>query len=394
MRKIILKLHLLLGLTTGTIVFILAVTGCIYAFEREIQDAVQDYRFVTPENRTFLPPSELHSIAVNALPDKSLHSVIYSDKEHAAVMVYYHADPEYYYLGYINPYTGEVLQVKNMDEDFFRWIIDGHFYLWLPPEIGQPVVAISTLVFAAMLITGFILWYPRKKGTAKQRFTIKWRAKWRRKNFDLHSVLGFYAMLFALVFVITGLVFGFEWFANSYYYTLSGGKEFVKYYEPQSDITATAVQTEIPLVDFLWQKSVKENPDAAVIEVHYPETNASPIHVSTNIDSKTYWQADNKYYDQYTLKEIEVTHMYGRYNENMAISDKLMRMNYDLHTGAVFGITGKIVAFLISLIIATLPITGFLLWYGRKFKKKSLEESAGKEEEESIIIDNTGVSGN
>ena len=54
----------------------------------------------------------------------------------------------------------------------------------------------------------------------------------------------------------------------------------------------------------------------------------------------------------------------------LALPDKLMRMNYDLHTGAVFGLAGKIFAFLISLLIATLPISGFYIWWGRNKKKK------------------------
>jgi uncharacterized iron-regulated membrane protein len=31
---------------------------------------------------------------------------------------------------------------------------------------------------------------------------------------------------------------------------------------------------------------------------------------------------------------------------------------------------GKIIAFLVSLLTATLPVTGVLLWYGRKYKKE------------------------
>jgi uncharacterized iron-regulated membrane protein len=46
-------------------------------------------------------------------------------------------------------------------------------------------------------------------------------------------------------------------------------------------------------------------------------------------------------------------------------------MNYDLHTGAVFGLAGKIFAFLISLLIATLPISGFYIWWGRHKKKNA-----------------------
>ena len=45
-------------------------------------------------------------------------------------------------------------------------------------------------------------------------------------------------------------------------------------------------------------------------------------------------------------------------------------MNYDIHIGAIGGLAGKIIAFLASLICASLPVTGTLLWYGKKFKKK------------------------
>src|SRR5688500_1321609 len=62
---------------------------------------------------------------------------------------------------------------------------------------------------------------------------------------------------------------------------------------------------------------------------------------------------------------------------NASVADNLMRMNYDIHTGAVLGLTGKIIAFFASLIVASLPITGFYIWWGRKQKDKErkLEKS-------------------
>ncbi len=44
-------------------------------------------------------------------------------------------------------------------------------------------------------------------------------------------------------------------------------------------------------------------------------------------------------------------------------------MTYGLHSGQYFRLPGKIIAFLCSLFVAALPITGFYIWYGRKFKK-------------------------
>ena len=46
-------------------------------------------------------------------------------------------------------------------------------------------------------------------------------------------------------------------------------------------------------------------------------------------------------------------------------------MNYDLHVGQIGGLTTKIIAFLASLICASLPITGFIIWLGKRKKSKS-----------------------
>lgn len=46
-------------------------------------------------------------------------------------------------------------------------------------------------------------------------------------------------------------------------------------------------------------------------------------------------------------------------------------MNYDIHVGQILGLPGKIIAFLASLICASLPITGFIIWLGRRKKSKT-----------------------
>jgi uncharacterized iron-regulated membrane protein len=213
-RRYIGKIHLWLGFTSGILVFIVAVTGCIYAFQAEIQDLTQSFRFVDRQSRDFLPPSVLKAVAEERIPDKHIHAVLYNGPDRAAQVIFYSYEPEYYYLVYVNPYTAEVLRVKDMAFDFFAIILDGHFYLWLPREIGQPVVASATLVFIVMLISGIVLWWPRKKKDAKQRFSVRWNSRWKRRNYDLHNVLGFYVSSILLMLALTGLVWGFQWFAS------------------------------------------------------------------------------------------------------------------------------------------------------------------------------------
>lgn len=381
-KKVVGNIHLWLGLSSGLVVFVIAITGCMYAFQSEIQNLVQPYRFVEAQDMPVLPPSQLKTIAEKELPGKKIHAVLYAKPGNASQVIFYDLDPSYYYIIYLNPYSGKVLKVSDEDAGFFRFILMGHFYLWLPPEIGQPVVASATLIFLVMLISGLFLWWPKNKNATKQRFTIKWNARWRRKNYDLHNVLGFYTTWIAIILAVTGLVWGFEWFARGFY-QIAGGEKSLVYTEPESDTTRIA-PAQIPAIDRLYHKLRSENPSAQILEVHIPSP-SSAIEVSINPDDKTYWQTDYRYFDQYTLKELSVGHIYGRTAEANA-ADKLLRMNYDLHTGAILGLPGKILAFFASLIVASLPVTGFYIWWGRRKKDKATASVPSGQIERSLSL--------
>lgn len=60
---------------------------------------------------------------------------------------------------YLNPYTGQVIKVtahKAGDFDFFSFILNGHLSLWLPREIGAPIVSYAVLTFFIVLVTGVL----------------------------------------------------------------------------------------------------------------------------------------------------------------------------------------------------------------------------------------------
>lgn len=377
-KKAIRKIHLWLGLASGLLVVFLGITGCILAFQREMENATQAYRFVEGQRETKLAPSVLKAVADSQLPGRHAHSVSY-EKGKASKVVYFSLEPAYYYTVFLNPYNGQVLEVKDMESDFFHIVTMGHYYLWLPPEIGQPLVASGTLVFVVLLFTGIILWWPRNKASSRQRFTVKWNGSWKRTNYDLHSVLGFY-LSWVLIFVaITGLVMGFQWFSRSVYWTASGGEEMVDFYEPPSDTTNIKTTAATPAMDLVWAKMLEEHRQVGgSLEVHVPHGAGASIETAVNPDTDTYWQGDYRYFDQYTLREIPVPHVYGRFSE-ASLADKIMRMNYDIHVGAIGGIVGKTIAFFASLLAASLPVTGFVIWWGRKNKRKAPRQKAVKE---------------
>lgn len=364
------KLHLWLGLISGLLVFFLGITGCILAFEREIENISQPYRHLAVQKQSLLPPSKLKRLADAALPNRKAHSVNYQPGK-AAQVVYFNFKPDYYFIVFINPYTGKIIKVKNMDEDFFRIVLMGHYYLWLPPEIGQPILTTATLLFVFLLLSGLILWWPKSKAAAKQRFSIKWNARWRRINYDLHHVIGFYISGIVIFIALTGMIMGFKWFAGSVYWLSSGGKTMVAFSETFSNTNQKiALSIKADAADKVWLQYLKADPKfTGSLEVHVPDNEKAAVEVAKNPDPSTFWKTDYRYFDQHSLKEIAVKHVYGRFkNTNMA--DKIMRMNYDIHVGAIAGLTGKIVAFFASLFAASLPLTGFLIWYGRNKKNK------------------------
>lgn len=366
MKKWIRKVHLWLGLLSGLLVFIIAVTGAIYAFQQEIQDLSQSYRKVIPREQPVLLPSVIQKIAADVLPGKKLHSINYFNDNRSIELVFYHYQPTYYYKVYINPYSGEILHVQNMEEGFFNWILEGHMYLWMPREAGAIVVLFATLVFACMVISGIILWWPKNRSAGRQRFWFRWKESTsaKRKTWDLHSVLGFYSCIVALIFIITGLVWVFPTFAQGWY-RFMGGKKSIVYAEPFS---RDAAYTDKPAMDKLFLIKAEERSRSSAWELHPPETDSSSILVMANPDKSVYWRSDYIFYDQYSLRELPVDHLWGKYAAATG-ADKILRLNYDIHVGAAIGLPGKTLAFLFSLMIASLPVTGFLIWWG-KLKKR------------------------
>lgn len=369
-RRGIRQAHLILGLVSGTVIFIVAVTGCLWAFQEEIQQFTSDLPDIDSSPEAIIPPDKAKQLALNIFPERHVHGTLYSGENKPIEVIFYEPDPEFYQSVFLHPYTGEVLKIKNQLTSFFGFVLQGHRYLWLPHDIGGQIVAWSTVIFAILLITGIVLWWPKNKKTRKQRFWFDWKSatKWKRKNYDLHSIAGFYVSFVAIIVIFTGLIMAFEWFQESVYHGLGGEKQ-VTWAVPQNISETGTAAGNTPPIDRLFVRLQKEFPEAENLEFHYPYSGSEAIYVEIGYQEGLYYSADYRFYDQYSLQELSSSTIYGIYEE-AGFAEKVMRMNYDIHVGAIGGLPGKFLAFFASLICASLPVTGFLMWYGRKYKKK------------------------
>lgn len=368
------KLHLWLGLPTGLVVFIVAITGCIYCFQDEIKALYEVDTTVELQETPVLPPSKAQDIALDILPGRTIHGIAYGEKNEAIEVVFYEAEPEFYQTLYLNPYSGELIYHENVLKGFFPFILDGHMNLWMG-EFGRKIVSYSTLIFLFILISGLFLWFPRKRKNAGKRFKFQWkdRTKWKRKNYDLHNILGFYASAIALIIAATGLVMAFNWFQEGVYRVAGGDRQYSGFEHPVNISTSSdtdLINEDAEPIDIIWSRLMQEYPDAYEVEMHIPPADGYAIYAHMRFSGGTYWDADYRYFDSQSLEEIKSDSPYGTLEE-ASVADLLRVMNYDIHVGAIGGIAGKIIVFFSSLIVGSLPVTGFIIWWGRKGKANS-----------------------
>jgi uncharacterized iron-regulated membrane protein len=368
LKKVVGKIHLWLGLSTGLVILILGITGAIYCFAPEFQ-SLQPYRAVKEENKSFLPPSQIQQIAESRLPGKSLQRIYYNAKD-KAVMVLFSKKEEYNYSVFINPYNGEVLKVRNNDRDFLSVTLQIHRTLLLP--YGHEIIRWSTVIFILMLISGIILWYPKYRRTAKQGFKIMWRAHPKRLNYDLHKVLGFYVSWIVIFTALTGLMFAFEGFANFVYKTTGADRSIIQKKAPLSDTTHIA-GNQFTAIDLIWkgvELDLYQRYASAMFVL--PAAKNGAILLRANPEKSTLYKSDFRYFDQFTGKEINGAYVWGQYKDAHTTADYIRRLNYDIHTGAFFCLPGRIGLFFIALIVSSLPITGFYFWWGKQRKARKL----------------------
>lgn len=364
-KKTILFIHRWLGFLSGLVVFVVSITGCIFCFQDEIQDTLYDYRHVSVQQRQYVQPSVLKQKAIGMYPGSTAAYIYYYGKDRpAAVLVSTKKDG--LLAVYFNPYTAVHTHSENYAENFFVVVEYIHLYLLLPAKVGGMIVGIAVIVFVVMMITGIILWWPKRKTDRKRCLSIKWNGRWRRVNYDLHNVLGFYATAIALILALSGLSIAFEWVRSGIYTAGNLGKSYaVETMNPKSDSTQKTNTVGSPVTDLAFTYALLTSPTANMYLISDDGSASGTIGVTAYKNSLHYANSDEYAFDRYNGKLL-------RYLPNTKKSTglKLNDMNYDIHVGQILGLPGKILAFFASLICASLPVTGLIIYLGKKKKSK------------------------
>jgi len=372
LKRLIATLHLWIGLGSGLVVFVVAITGAIWVFSEEITGFLRkEVTFIEPSTENTIPLDQLwQQIQIDTATRDELwrinvlnaadRSWVFFGRKNSPEALTYLGMVDYYESFYVNPYSGELLGTYDEEHDFFNVVKLLHYSLLLNFPYGKPIVGISTIIVVIMLISGLYLWWPRTATSRRRKFLFQWNAgtPWQRKNLDLHNILGFYISSLLLLVALTGLVFAFAWFRTLVY--MAGAGTTVPQVQTRVESVLGDSEVELPL-DRALDHSRQLHPGAELFIFSLPANSRGAVGVRVQQREGARFIAHDLQFDQYSGKLLR-----KRNHADRNLGDKLIAVNYDLHVGSILGIPGKILALVASLLCASLPITGFMVWWGRR----------------------------
>lgn len=383
MRKVFHKIHLWLSIPFGLIISIICFSGAALVFEDEVMELLHhDLYFVKRVEAVPLPIGQLAAKVAETLPDSiSVAGVNVSSDPERAYQVSL-SKPKRASV-YIDQYTGEI-KGKYERASFFttmfrlhRWLLDS-----MKPDSGifwgRIIVGISTLVFIFVLISGIVVWIPRTAKALRNRLKISVTKGWRRFWYDLHLAGGMYALLLLLAMSLTGLTWSFSWYRTGFY-KVFGAEMQQNSSQSQSRSHSHSHSTASQSVNkgkrqhssfTSWQNVYEqlkaENPD-------YKQINISNGSANVSFNRFGNQRASDRYSFNPRNGEITETTFY----KDLDNSGKIRGWILSVHIGNWGGMCTRILSFLVALLGATLPLTGYYLWIKKKVSR-SARTSKGK----------------
>lgn len=383
-RQLCNDIHLWLGMISAMILFVICLTGTIFVFHTEIERLLYpnwfkvknttgirqtpDALIATVERET---KGKVVSITIPATPDEVwLFSLKGKSKknETAAEGSKVNAEgpaAEKNKPYYVDPYTGVVTGIgKSPAGEFFTAVEDIHRWFFIGKPIGKIVSGSAALIFIILIISGIVIWFPRKIKHWKEGFKIKFSAKWKRVNFDLHRALGAYVFPIILLSALTGPSWSFQWYKSAVSTVL--GKEILQ--KEKALPLPAAVNTKAKRLTYeqVLNSAAASISGNCITLVNIPAAKSSAVSIAkTHTGFCNLAAIDYIQIDPYSGKILKLT-LFSK----LPFDKKIATVFRAVHVGEIFGTLTKIIYFLACLLATSLPITGIFIWWNKQKKSK------------------------
>ncbi|MCK0147276.1 PepSY domain-containing protein [Arenibacter sp. F26102] len=352
-NRFIRNLHLWLGLTCGLIASISGLTGSLYIWQPEITSMLNPELLTIGQNNP-LHDTSLYTTASNLMEQHgdSIAKINLPYRQQQTISLIYKNGETLYY----HPFTADFLGEKSASIEFFEDLLNFHRTLGIP-KIGKYITGTSTILFFLLLLSsGTYLWWKTYSTNFIKGFQIKWTAKKKKLNYDLHKVLGVSFFIPLMVIAFTGAYFTY----STYYRTvlsifddteitkLNLEEQTIGSAKPYQDYLRTP-DKDYDLRAVILPKNKQEGYHFRYIEDRFlmaglRKTKELKIDPTGTITSLTDFQTDSN-------------------------GNRIAAQFYPVHIGEIGGLFGRILVFISGLIPIILYITGLRLYLLKKKKR-------------------------
>jgi uncharacterized iron-regulated membrane protein len=361
-RDVVFIAHRYIGLAIGILAAAIGFTGSLLIIHGWTSQLSTKTATITPTGDR-LPIPALIDIAKKANPTLTLESLELSAKASTPTTAWWVDAGDKWISAQLNPYTGAVLSSTNSsDGSYTKFLYDIHISL-MGGEWGAYVAGIVGLLATILCITGIILWPGWRKLAAG--FKIKWDAKIKRLNFDLHKVAGIIAAVFLAMAMGTGFIWNYGTWMNPIIYAITFSSPTAEV-EIASQVIAN--QPPVAITADLIQTASTALPNGDITSISLPIKPEGTIQVKKNINDLEF----SAHIDQFSGKIIKII---DPLKTTKSLGDIVTDSFGPVHFGTFAGEASRILYVFVGLSPTILLATGLIMFSYRRWDRARAKEA-------------------
>ncbi len=407
MRFFFTLLHRWVGLTTAGFLFIAGITGAIISWDHELDELINPHLTEAKNQGEPLASLDLAKYFEQQNPKARVtHIPLASEPGNSlSFFVTGRVDPvtkRQYELGYnqvfFDPVTGDELGRREWgsvwpitSETFVSFLYVLHYSLHIPEMWGIDAWGLWLMGTIALLWTldcfvGFYLTLPARRPPRAERpkpverqlargWWTRWKPAWKIKtsgspyriNFDIHRAFSLWT--WGLVFMLAFTAFSLNLYREIFYPVMS----------TMSEVTPTPFDTRAershddPIEPKLGYAEVLDRARtdaerrgwaAPIGDVYYAETFGV-------YGVRFFHPGDDHGAAGVGPAEIYYDGIDGRYLGDFepwkgSVADIFVQAQFPVHSGRILGLPGRILVSILGLVVATLSVTGIIVWWKKR----------------------------
>lgn len=362
LRRIIFWAHLITGCVVGIFIFLMATTGLIMTYERQIVSNFELQTVEVPQEAAARLTADELSVPAFRLTEQNEDTQLIFHKQGTAPISVLSGRS---IAGLLNPYTGKVVPNHGTrPRAFFSWVRSLHRWLALEgagKDVGKTITGAVNIGFAIIILSGLYLWLPkvwRWQVVRAKAFFRSSHLNTKARDYNWHHVFGIWALLPLLVISLSGMVFSYDW-ASDLVYRVMGDEPPAPRSRSAPEARSTVLTDSVPL-QMILEHAEAYNSNWRHIQLELPNDSAT---MDATVYLGTGGQPTKRSTLTYDLTTggLTKTETFG----DIAPGRRARIFIRYLHTGEVFGIIGQTIAGLSALAACFLVYTGLALAFRR-----------------------------